>query len=519
MTIAKRFLPFIILLIAVLMCLSACGDKNGSAESDDALSMLLEIIESEESSAATEYYVIVIPSGCSSELALRAAALADEIEEMTGIESVVEYDSGDNPRRDNAIEIMLGNTARNASKVALAELRSGDYLCKKLDGGIVIGGLSDESTIAALDRFEKDVLPYADAEQLMSSSAEFEYFAEYKLDKVSLCGFSIGDFDILCDLDDLSAKGVAASIKQRILTESGYSLEIKDLSASKRASKEIIVSLTASVPDRNGRVTFDGEDVTLCADNSYALEATADYFCSVLLSEDPSDEICTGTSWSERIVECFNEKLVVAQVIFDEADADYFMLDLVSGVIAELRSSKPHVLIMSAMTEQTLADIRTNLPEEYGIETFADGNSVGAVMYLKGEIVLSLDAKTSDGICFVDISFGEKRADRRYDMTYIASSKVLDLDGASEIIDKCDADAVIISSAVASGSSLVGASASALESFAELSDGKHCVAAICLDTDVAMSGGLSKPLSHNGSELRFATLWSSCAFNRISYNN
>ena len=140
-------------------------------------------------------------------------------------------------------------------------------------------------------------------------------------------------------------------------------------------------------------------------------------------------------------------------------------------------------------------------------------------MYRKGEIVLSLDAKTSDGICFVDISFGEKRADRRYDMTYIASSKALDIGGASDIIDKCDADAVIISSAVASGSSLVGASASALESFAELSDGKHCVAAICLDTDVAMSGGLSKPISHNGSELRFTTLWSSCSFYRVSYNS
>ena len=151
----KRIFTLMLLLALVACaCLPSCKDGGaGESESDDALSMLLEIVDSEETTTeSAAYYVVIIPADCSAALAQKAIALAEGIEEMTGIESVVEYDNKLTDGRENATRIILGNTALNESAIAFAKLLDGDYVCKSVNSSTVIGGLSDSQSQKRLDK-------------------------------------------------------------------------------------------------------------------------------------------------------------------------------------------------------------------------------------------------------------------------------------------------------------------------------------------------------------------------------
>ena len=74
MTIGKRsfsltILAVLLILAAVLILPSCKSNADGESASDDALTMLLEIVESIETTAEADYYVVVIPSDATSALA------------------------------------------------------------------------------------------------------------------------------------------------------------------------------------------------------------------------------------------------------------------------------------------------------------------------------------------------------------------------------------------------------------------------------------------------------------------
>ena len=379
MTIVKRLLPFM-LAVSILLCLPSCKNSQEPEETDDALSMLLEIVDSYDTTAVSDYYVIVIPSGCTSELAGKARALSDALEEITGVDSVVEYDGGDNPLRSNAIEIILGNTSRNESRVALAELSTGDYVCKKIDGSIVIGGIDDADTVIAVERFMTDILPYSSAEQLMSSGAEFEYFADPDRDDVLLCGFLISDFGIVCEAD-VDLLSVAKKIKGEILDRSGSELKI---SASQRSGlRDIVIKLEESDSYvGEGYILYDGEDVILSAYDIYGMQAVADELCRLVLSEDPEDEICLDGDWSSRTVKCPNRPFEIELISFDEEDPGSVLLDCITSAYNGIAERKPALVLISDVSANLLEFLSTHLPDGYSYRTF------GLEGYLVSESVL-----------------------------------------------------------------------------------------------------------------------------------
>ncbi|MBR6679870.1 MAG: hypothetical protein IKL59_01280 [Clostridia bacterium] len=421
MTIVKRLIP-LMLAASILLCLPSCKNSQEPEETDDALSMLLEIVDSYDTTAASDYYVIVIPSGCTSELAEKARALSDALEEITGVDSVVEYDEGDNPLRSDAIEIILGNTIRNESRVALAELSAGDYVCKKIDGSVVIGGIDDADTVIAVERFMTDILPYSSAEQLMSSGAEFEYFADPDRDDVLLCGFLISDFGIVCEADD-DLLGVANEIKGEILDRSGSELEVSD--AQRIGLRDIVLRLEASDGYvGEGYILYDGEDVILSAYDIYGMQAVASSFCSLLLADKQTDEICLDGDWSSRTVKCPNRPFEVELISFDEETPGSVLVNCITSAYNGIIERKPALVLISDVSANLLEFLSTHLPDGYsyrtfGLEGYLGAESVLVAIFDSTVESISVDIEDQREFKVADISVKRTNGEPDCDISYL----------------------------------------------------------------------------------------------------
>lgn len=447
MTIAKRFLP-LILVLSLLFCLTSCkGEAAVDSESDDALSMLLEIVDSVETTSEANYYVVVISAEASGALAQKAKLLSDKIEEITGVDSVLEYDNGDNPIREKAIEIILGNTDRNESRVALAELRDGDYVCKIMNGNIVIGGISDEDTVIAVERFMTDILPYSSAEQLMGAGEEFEHYAERKDESVLLCGFPISGFGLVCGADG-ELGGVAEHIAEGVFERCG--VELSTVATKRDGVKEIILEFVESETYvGEGYIAYDGEDVTLRACDKYGIQAVAEYFCDLLLAGEQTDEICLVSSWVSRTVKCPNRLIEMEMISFDDQSAGFVTLDCVTAMFKEIDALKPQLALLSEMTEETWSIVSANIPQGYSYCTLGN-DSVAAIIYDTQLLSLSVKTTVMSGFNLAEITLAEAGGAPSYDMAYIYSDDASDAQSIGEAISGIvnEKDLVLVEHAV-----------------------------------------------------------------------
>ena len=191
----KKLFLFTVFVLICALTLCSCAKKTDNLDEFEQLLLSTSDGESENEAFAKLLYVI-IPKDCSPDVTARATALAEAIEQKTGIETILKYDNVEVDKGQGIIEILVGKTSRLYSSELTRALRIDDYICKYERGSVVIGALSDEATLAAIDRFEADVLPGASRSYFMSESTKIEYFGEYEFDSVRLNGYDIREYNI-----------------------------------------------------------------------------------------------------------------------------------------------------------------------------------------------------------------------------------------------------------------------------------------------------------------------------------
>jgi len=439
MTIGKRFLTFAIcglLIFSMALTLTSCKGKiDEENDSDDALSMLLEIVDSvsETTAAESDYCVVIIPSGATSSLVRKADQLVREIEKFIGIDSVLEYDNGDNPKRENALEIILGNTDRNESRIALAELRAGDYVCKRINQSIVIGGVSDDDTIIAVDKFINEILPYLSAELLMDLETGFEHFEERESEAyILLCGFPIRDFGIVC-APESKANESALKIREGVLERSGYALAMSE--SQRKGSKDIILEIAHSDSYvGEGYISYNGEDVTLLAYDLYGMQAVVDHFCAAVLADEQTDDICLNEDWRRLTVKCPNFPVNVKVFAFDEQSPSFARTDCVSAIYKDIAENVPSLAVINEVSESTWNFMRAAMPDGYAYKTFGE-ESIFAILYDPDRVELSANITESDGFSLADVSILRSGGEPSYKITYLYSDS---LNAASSVEEKIE---------------------------------------------------------------------------------
>ena len=239
MTIGKLLLKRVALVLVVALLLpivSSCGTSQNEPP--------FELIGN-DSEEPYESLRIVVSASCSSELFSAAQDFAQKLTKQTGLPCKIVYDSENPSQESGVLEILLGNTDRAASKKAMRDLRTNDYLCKLEDGVLVLGGRSDKATSAALGRFYKEILPHATPTAILPSEGGFLSRANYTVNAIRVGGFDLACFDIVCDASSseqmlLLAKTMQSTVEQTVF----YSLSLQASGNRYEGEKRIFLTLS-----------------------------------------------------------------------------------------------------------------------------------------------------------------------------------------------------------------------------------------------------------------------------------
>ncbi len=229
MTIAKRILSGV-LLLCLILSFGSCYQRNEDYPFES-------LVENEKGSIPA--YRIVLPADCSSFLCEKAEFLEERLEEQTGVPVSVVFDY--ESVSDAVPEILLGYTSRGLSRSSLGLLRRDDYLCiSDGRGGAVLGGKTDAATVAAVDRFCRELLSSASSECLMREDSGFFYEAVYSPERILLNGFELGRYCLVYP-DDPNGKirAMVMRFRDRITERCGYVLDILSGEESQGTEKQI----------------------------------------------------------------------------------------------------------------------------------------------------------------------------------------------------------------------------------------------------------------------------------------
>ncbi len=234
----------------------------------------------------TSEYRIVISRDCGAEVISQVDEMAEMLRKITGIPTETVFDDEPVQNGDKRYEILIGYTERSASRRMMKDLKRDDYLCQAEEGCLVLGGKSDCATLAALEKFERQVLPYADDELLLGKDGMFVCYADYEIPFVKINGLELSHYRISYFANQEEGKKIALALRERIADVTGYYPEIVEESQSIEGKYRIVIG--DSVMDDTGgtyveksAVIFAGErEIYLTGSDSYGICFAAEQFCN-----------------------------------------------------------------------------------------------------------------------------------------------------------------------------------------------------------------------------------------------
>ena len=433
MIIDKKVLIIAIAAIVVVLALIGVALLGNNDNGDDmsALDILGDDEPDEEDEedqiVPSKYYRIVIASNSEPEIADKAYELEIAIEQYTGFECGVVHDTQISPERTDLVEILIGKTNRNAGAVALEGVRVDDYVCKWIDGSLIIGGLSNSATLTALERFIEEILPYATAECLMSEELEFSYRHDYKVDSMKLCGFYISSYSIVCSDQ---AFDYARILKEGIAAHGGYDLDLAVRSV-REGVKEIVIFTDSSLGDC-AYAAYDGEDVVIKARDLYGLSVAFESFYNELLCGD-TDKV--SVTLSEQIAYPYVSPNISVMSMIGNIRAEENSLALVNDIISKIKTNVPDVVVLGKSESGISEMIALGLPPGYAYKriTLASGGDL-AILYRIRTVDVTVEDSKENGMSVVQMRVKHIASDEEYQAIILAGGSVIGVDAAYDVL-------------------------------------------------------------------------------------
>ena len=265
----KKSRGYALRLIIIAICLSIL--VGCSAKEDDALTSLGEMSDN-QNDAKTFRCEVIYPTNSSSKLVTAARELADKIEHQTGMDTVA-YGEGQYRTSSDCISIVLGKTGKDFTGYTYADMKRDDYICRVKGSTVALGGLSETATLAAMQRFEEDVLPSASGGYIAADGIAFEYHADYELDGVLLNGYGFGDYTFVVESSE--ALETVTEFRDAISDKSGDYPKIVT-KAPTNANKCIFIIMNETEYTYSALVRSAGGDIYVECGSRYALSVGLD---------------------------------------------------------------------------------------------------------------------------------------------------------------------------------------------------------------------------------------------------
>ncbi len=176
----KTILVFLALF--VIFSLGSCGGKKD----DNSGKIVLKSVEN------LSQYVIVRGENCSKEITTLVTSLRKTINEVTDASVSIKTDI-----YNSQYEILVGETKRQQSTDAMANLRYYDYTIKKVGNKIVVAGGSDEAVTNAIELFKNQFIDSKNKTIKIPSGDGYTYIGNYAFDKMTVDGVDFGEFKLV----------------------------------------------------------------------------------------------------------------------------------------------------------------------------------------------------------------------------------------------------------------------------------------------------------------------------------
>lgn len=231
---------------------------------------------------ASSRYRLVVPSDCSAVLRNAAETFGTSLEQTTGVSFEVVYDKAEILSGETGIlEILLGKVDRPGVASLVQKLKKDDYICQFIQGRLFLGGVHEDATVAAMERFCREILPSASATCLMSAEGGFAYVAEVGQEKLFLNGFELNEYTVVYPASLVS---LAKTLQEQIARQSGYWLALAEARQDDGVGRKLMLQLTEGsalaciTPTENGMV--------LSSDSMFGVSFAIREFCGFLFADD-----------------------------------------------------------------------------------------------------------------------------------------------------------------------------------------------------------------------------------------
>ncbi len=416
----KRVLVFALLLF-IIVSLCACSEDGGGYGYEDVFKDIeLETTTSAEEEKELRYYDVIVTSDCSSEVYGAAKSLCEKLERVTGYKAFVYYEyEMPNPAELHTY-VFVGDIGNSVCRRNYEDYRSEDYGYCFVDGAILIGGVTDKATLAAIESFEAKVLPKADPEKLMDESDAYIYRADYEVkDSLKLNGFALSEYRIVYLSGDADAAALAKEFSEKIEDSFGYSLSVSSENESDTHARSICVGRTLRA-DTLGYQPSEIESsimpystgISVLSDSVFGIKLGLERLYS-LLSEAGDN----GASVTAAIDITFSKQ----GVIIDSMKFLSESLDIgeILSVCNDIRASEADVMRVTGLSAKSFDYVARNLANEYKSLSVAkkDGDFV-RYLYKIGTLDVTVSTLSGDDAELVLLEWRD--ADRSFTLAELS---------------------------------------------------------------------------------------------------
>ena len=341
----------------VIFIFTSCASKN-----DESTPFLPAMGDGEISEIR-----VIIGKNESLEIIAAAEALCEKLSATVGKSAYVSY-AGDITATDGATEIWLGYESTAAAQNLMRDMRTDDFMCREVDGVVVLGGKSDRATVNAIERFCREILPLSTKYRLVPENGGFDQVGTYEIDKALINGVFVKNFEIVVESrNDEELLRAALYLQRSISDRTGYWLDIVEEGDRNFESNGIFLKWQSRQILGVGRVLPTQYGFDLSAEDHPGLVECIDTFVSLFAYRDGDLQLELDR---EIRTEYFSATFRISSMRLD-GYLPFGSAGAFSTVMKAPLESKPDIIFTGIMSEE---DNETVLKSFQGYSPIKDKN-------------------------------------------------------------------------------------------------------------------------------------------------
>lgn len=326
------------------------------------------------------YYDVIVPSDSSAEIYGKARTLAASLSDKSGVLCDVYYEYEMPESSARRTRIYVGELELQLCRRFYKDFRINDYGYCYSEGAVLVGGVTDNATIQAIDKFISDILPKATFDSIMDEQDNFVYKDVYSSSECKLNGFALSEYVLVYPSGDTDALTFADLISEKIETTLGYSLAVCSENECDPRARSICVGRTARAGTNDilcseieAKILPYATGISIVSESAFGMELAAERLIEMLCCDSESilieDEVSILFDKGKTRIICLS------------FDKPLLNVTNILNICSDIRNLDADVIRLDGLSDDYFDYIKRNLANTHFAHT-ARGREGESIYYL-----------------------------------------------------------------------------------------------------------------------------------------